>query len=654
MFARNKVVITQVAPQVEGGRFACKRIIGDEVEVQADVFTDGHDHIAVSLLFRKETEQAWQEKEMQHLGNDRWMAAFCADSLGVYYYTIHAWVNAFETWLDDVQKKAQAGVDCGQDIAAVKLMIRQALDHAKDARLQKKYEPLLQCPTEAELLAFLADNELKGLMRNSYPNKQHVTVYDKELSVIVEPRLAQFSTWYELFPRSCSSLKGAHGTLKDCIEWVRDIAGMGFDVLYLPPIHPIGTSNRKGKNNQLDVKSDDPGSPWAIGAKEGGHKAIHPQLGDFTDFRDLVEKAKKHGVHIAMDIAFQCSPDHPYITEHPEWFLHRPDGTIKHAENPPKKYEDIVPFNFETDHYKELWQELASIVFFWIEKGVTCFRVDNPHTKPFLFWQWLITEVKAKHPEVIFLSEAFTRPKVMDRLAKLGFSQSYTYFTWRYTKHELARYVLDVTSAEKAEYFRPNFWPNTPDILPVDLQYDGQATFMTRLILASTLSSNYGLYGPPYERMQNDAIKDTEEYADAEKYEVKHWDKSEQLPLKELMTKINFIRRKNPALQKTNNLKFYEISNSKLLCYAKFASESLLIVVCMDPYEVQSGIVKIPMDELGLPKEQSYRVHELLQDRRLIWEGDEMQVTIDPKILPARIFKIQTPIRREKGFEYFM
>ncbi len=654
MFARNKVVITQVSPEVEGGRFACKRIIGDEVEVCADAFTDGHDHVAVTLLYRKEGEKIWREEIMQSQGNDRWKAVFCVDSLGTYQFTVHAWIDSFETCQEDLHKKAISGVDVAQDIATAKQMIRRALDHAKDGTLQKKYELLLQCQSQDELLEVVLDKELHSIMRSSYPNKQWVTEYDKELSVVVEPRLAQFSTWYELFPRSCSAKKSIHGTFKDCMGWVEDVASMGFDVLYLPPIHPIGISHRKGKNNQLKVERDDPGSPWAIGSKDGGHKAIHPQLGKFDDFAELVAHAKKHGVHIAMDIAFQCSPDHPYITEHPEWFLHRPDGTIKHAENPPKKYEDIVPFNFETDQYKELWQELASILFFWIDKGITCFRVDNPHTKPFLFWEWLIKEVKTKHPEVIFLAEAFTRPKVMNRLAKLGFSQSYTYFTWRYTKNELMRYILDITSKEKADYFRPNFWPNTPDILPVDLQYDGQAIFMIRLILAATLSSNYGLYGPPYERMQNKAVKNTEEYVDAEKYEIKYWDRSESLPIKDLMKRVNHIRRHNPALQKTNNLKFCEISSNKLVCYAKFASESLLIVVCMDPHEVQSGVLKIPMDELGLPKEQSYRVHELLQDRRLIWEGDEVAITIDPKILPARIFKIQTPMRREKGFEYFM
>ncbi|MBS0655831.1 MAG: alpha-1,4-glucan--maltose-1-phosphate maltosyltransferase, partial [Verrucomicrobia bacterium] len=469
------------------------------------------------------------------------------------------------------------------------------------------------------------------------------------LSVIVEPPLAQCSAWYELFPRSCSAHPHTHGTFKDCMAWLPRIAAMGFDIVYLPPIHPIGSSFRKGKNNRLKATRKDPGSPWAIGSNEGGHTSIHPLLGTEEEFEALVDTAKECGMQIAMDLAFQCSPDHPYIKEHPDWFSYLPDGTIKHAENPPKKYEDIVPFNFDTDHYMALWQELLHICLYWIDKGIRCFRVDNPHTKPFAFWQWLIERVKEKYPEVIFLSEAFTRPKVMDWLAKIGFSQSYTYFTWRYTKKELIKYVSEITEKEVSEYFRPNFWPNTPDILPYDLQYYGQPAFMTRLILAATLSSNYGVYGPPFEQMVRDATGDVEEYANAEKYEIKFWDHSRPNSICDLMTKLNTIRRLHEALQKTNNITFYETGNSQLLYYTKSGPELLLIVVNLDPVHTQSARIPVPYES-----EQSYRVHELLEDHHYIWEEKTVEVTIDPRVLPARIYKILTPLARETKFEYYM
>ena len=445
--ARNRVILADLCPHVDEGRFAIKRIVGDEVIVEVDAFCDGHDLIACKLCFKNEKDEGWKELFMQPIGNDRYQGAFTCETLGTYYYTVHAWVDHFKTWQADIKKKKAAGVEYSQDFQTGLELIQVALlDEAKEI-------------TSPE------DENLAKRMSDLYPNKKWVTKH-QIYSCQVEPRLAGFSAWYELFPRSASFKPNSHGTLLDVINLLDSIAAMGFDVLYLPPIHPIGSSFRKGKNNSLHAASGDYGSPWAIGSKDGGHKAIHPLLGTISDFEELVKEAKKRNIYIAMDIAFQCSPDHPYLNEHPEWFSHRPDGSIKHAENPPKKYEDIIPFNFETVAYKELWHELASILFFWIEKGITVFRVDNPHTKPLRFWQWLIAEVKRKFPQVIFLSEAFTRPKVMHHLAKVGFSQSYTYFTWRYTKGEMTRFIQELIQKNVSEYFRPNLWTNTPDILP--------------------------------------------------------------------------------------------------------------------------------------------------------------------------------------------
>ncbi len=574
--ARNRVVLSDLTPQVDGGRFAIKRIIGDEVVVEIDAFCDGHDSPTCLLLWKKEAEADWNKVPMEPIGNDRYRAAFQCETLGTYLYTVQGLVS--KEWVTE----------------------------------------------------------------------------DVEYSCVVEPRLAGFSAWYELFPRSCADTPNRHGTFQDVIKLLDEIAQMGFDVLYLPPIHPIGSSFRKGRNNSLQAEKEDHGSPWAIGSSDGGHKAIHPLLGTMDDFEQLVKEAKERDISLALDIAFQCSPDHPYLKEHPEWFKKGPDGKIKHAENPPKKYEDIVPFNFESDEIDALWSELLSIVLFWVERKVTVFRVDNPHTKSFIFWKWLIEEVKRKNPEVIFLSEAFTRPKVMHHLAKAGFSQSYTYFTWRYTKGEMTRFITELTGENVREYFRPNLWTNTPDILPIDLQYDSKAAFMIRLILAATLSSNYGIYGPPFERLLNAPLGESEEYRDAEKYEVKYWNANDEMPLKALMTKLNRIRRTNPALQKSANIRFYDTSSPTLLCFAKFASVSLFIVVAMNPFEAVSCTIKIPLDDLGIKRDSSYRMHELLEDRHIIHEGDELSVTIDPKVMPCRIYKIQTPMRREKGFEYFM
>jgi starch synthase (maltosyl-transferring) len=492
---------------------------------------------------------------------------------------------------------------------------------------------------------------------NQYPDKKFAVSHPKELHAWVDRGKALFSTWYELFPRSCSKDPNRHGTFEDCERLLPEIATMGFDILYLPPLHPIGRVNRKGRNNVLENNPDDVGSPWAIGSKEGGHKAVHPQLGALGDFERLIVKAKDHGIEVAMDLAFQCSPDHPYMKEHPEWFRWRPDGTVQFAENPPKRYEDIIPLNFETEKWQELWEELKSIVLFWIEKGVRIFRVDNPHTKPFSFWEWLIKEIKEKYPDVIFLSEAFTRPTVMYRLAKLGFTQSYTYFSWRNTKRELMEYLTELSKTEGREYFRPNFWPNTPDILPEYLQYGGRPAFMIRLVLAATLSSSYGIYGPAFELCINEALSGKEEYLHSEKYEIKHWDRESPGHLRDFIARVNRIRKENVALQTTWNLRFYEVDNDALLFYGKAThdlSNIILMVVNLDPFHTQNGWVRVPIEELGLDAHQPYLVHDLLSDDKYIWQGETNYVELNPQVLPANIFRVRKRLKRETDFDYFV
>ena len=474
----------------------------------------------------------------------------------------------------------------------------------------------------------------------------------------VERAKARFSAWYELFPRSFASTPGAHGTLRDCMDRLPYVAGMGFDVLYLPPIHPIGNSFRKGKNNTLAAGADDVGSPWAIGAKEGGHKAIHPQLGSLADFKRLVAEAKKFDIEIALDIAFQCTPDHPYVTEHPEWFRKRPDGSIQYAENPPKKYQDIYPLDFECENWQELWNELKSVILFWCEQGVRIFRADNPHTKAFPFWEWVIGGVKKDYPDALFLAEAFTRPKVMYRLAKLGFSQSYTYFAWRNTKSELIQYFTELAQTEVSDFFRANLWPNTPDILTEYLQFGGRPAFMTRLVLAAMLGASYGIYGPAFELCENVPREPgSEEYLNSEKYEIKHWDLEKPDSLRELIARVNRIRRENPALHSDRSLRFYPIDNPEILCFGKRTedlSNVIVVAVNLDPHHTQSGWVELPSEELGLDPQQTFQMHELLTDARYLWQGKRNYIQLDPNSVPAQIFHVRPRIRREQDFDYFM
>jgi starch synthase (maltosyl-transferring) len=501
MSGPRRAVIESVSPEVHGGRFAVKRVVGEQVDVAADVFGDGHDRVACDLLYRQESESDWRRVAMTPIGNDRWQARFVVEALGRYVYTIAAWVDHFETWRGDLKRRFKARQDLALHLKVGEQLIRAAVPRAPDtdaARLAQWADAVAVQADMRRAYELTRDEEIAALMRR-HPAPELVSTCGTEFPVVVEPERARYSTWYELFPRSCSPTPMAHGTLRDCAARLPYVADMGFDVLYLPPIHPIGTSFRKGRNNATEAQPGDVGSPWAIGAAAGGHKSIHPDLGTMDDFRFLVQRAREHGIEIALDLAFQCTPDHPYVAQHEDWFLKRPDGSIQYAENPPKKYQDIYPFHFDGADWRGLWEELKSIVDFWIAEGVSIFRVDNPHTKAFGFWEWMIAEVRRSHPDTIFLAEAFTRPRVMHRLAKLGFSQSYTYFTWRNTKQELIAYFTELTQHESREYFRPNLWPNTPDILNEYLQFGGRPAFVTRLVLAATLGANYGIYGPAFE-----------------------------------------------------------------------------------------------------------------------------------------------------------
>ena len=653
-----RVLIEHVQPEIEEGIYPIKRVIGEEVVVEADIFADGHDAVSSCLLYRPSSSNTWKEVPMKCIENDRWTGAFTVEEIGLYYYSVTGWINHFKTWQSSLKKKYSAGQDITIDlkigIALIEENVKKA--SASDRRQLNEYRDALSNAAREQAVSISLDEKLSELV-DSYTRPELSSRYEKELTVVVDRKKALFSAWYECFPRSTAPESGRHGTFADCEKLLAEIARMGFDVLYFPPIHPIGKTNRKGKNNALVAEPGDEGSPWAIGSDEGGHKAVHPKLGTIKDFERLVQKAKEFDIEIAMDLAFQCSPDHPYVKEHPEWFKWRPDGTIQYAENPPKRYEDIVPINFETDQWQDLWEELKTVVMFWIQRGVRIFRVDNPHTKPFRFWEWLIRGTKEVCPEVIFLAEAFTRPKVMHALGKVGFTQSYTYFTWRNTKREFLDYLTELLKTQVREYFKPNFWTNTPDILPEHIQYGGKPVFIMRLILAATLSSNYGIYGPPFELCVNEALPDKEEYLNSEKYEVRQWDWDSPGSIKEWIARINRIRKENPALQTTWNVHFFEADNDYLFCYGKATqdfSNILLVVVNLNPFHTQSGWIKIPLSTLGIDPKQPYLVHDLLSDDKYIWQGESNYVEINPLISPAHIFRVRKRLKQETDFDYFM
>jgi starch synthase (maltosyl-transferring) len=637
---RRRVVIEGVSPAVDGGQFPARRVAGDVVELEADIFADGHDVLAAVVLVRHVTETQATELRMQQLFNDRWRAEVTLDRTGVWYFTVEAWVDHFQTWLRDLKKRGGADLEVQKQIGLA--MIRAAVARAR-GRDAKRLERFLAVDDPEDF----ESAELRDLMwRNA--ERRFVTRTGCEYAIEVDRRKAAFSTWYELFPRS-------FGTFRDVEAQIPRLAKMGFDVLYLPPIHPIGKTFRKGKNNKVGADAYDVGSPWAIGSDEGGHTGIHPQLGTIADFRNLCAVADAHGLEVALDIAFQASPDHPWTRKHRQWFLERPDGTIQYAENPPKKYQDIYPFHFESDDWQSLWNELRDVFLYWVGEGVRIFRVDNPHTKPLPFWQWCIAEVKRVEPDVLFLAEAFTRPKIMYWLAKAGFSQSYTYFAWRNTKREIIDYFETLTRPPVRDFFRPNAWPNTPDILTEYLQYGGRPAFVVRLILAATLSASYGIYGPAFERMQHIAREPgSEEYLDSEKYEVKHWGISED-DLSELITVVNRVRRENPALQQNDSLAFHETDNEEILCYSKSVGENVVVsVVNLDPHNTQAGWIELDLEKLDLGGGRPFQAHDLMTGARHMWHGGRNYVQLNPHVIPAHIFKIRRKVRSERDFEYFL
>jgi starch synthase (maltosyl-transferring) len=651
----SRVVIESVQPEVDGGRFPIKRTVAEEVVVTADIHADGHDVLAAVLRYRAADDAEWQEVSMEEEGNDRWAGRFTVSRMGRYEYTVQAWVDRFASWRKDLSKKVEAGQDVASDLLEGAEFIRQTGRRTRGADadwLRERAEAIAQpgAPRTEQAL----DPRL-GSMMAQYADRAGSTSY-RTLGVVVEHERARYGAWYELFPRSCSPEPGRHGTFRDLEARLPYVAAMGFDVLYLPPIHPIGRSFRKGPNNSLVCGPNDPGSPWGIGSAEGGHTAVHSELGTLDDFDRLVAAAARHSLEVALDIAWQCSPDHPYVREHPEWFRHRPDGTIKYAENPPKKYQDIYPLNFECDDWQGLWQELKDVILFWIGHGVHIFRVDNPHTKPFRFWTWLIREVQEQHPDTVFLSEAFTRPKVMRYLAKCGFSQSYTYFTWRNTKWELTEYLTELTQTEVREYMRPNLFANTPDILHEYLQHGGRAAFQVRLVLAATLAASYGIYGPPFELCESRAVRQgSEEYLDSEKFQLCQWDLDRSGNIRDFITRINQIRRENPALHRNWNLRFYPIDNDQLLCYGKTTPDNIILVaVNLDPHHTQAGFVQVPLADLGAGPGETYQLHDLISDARYLWHGERNFIRLAPQVCPAHVFRVRRRLKTERDFDYFM
>ena len=669
---RTRVIIERVEPEIDGGRFPIKRVPGESVSVEADIYTDGHDAVSAVIRYRDAGEQQWHETPMHFVVNDRWAGEFTVRNIGTAHYTILAWVDHFKGWSRDFARRLVADRDpdntIPQEIPLQReigaRLVDDAAEHApaEESGSLASFARRLRDPHEDPDIGL--DPLLAELMFRAAP-RRYATRYSDELSIAVDRMRARFSTWYELFPRSMSPVENQHGTLKDVEDVLPRLADMGFDVVYLPPIHPIGREHRKGPNNAappvdnptLYYDQGHPGSPWAIGSEEGGHKAIHPELGTLDDFKRLVRTARELGIDIALDLAYQCAPDHPYVKEHPDWFRLRPDGTIQYAENPPKKYQDIYPFDFETEDWENLWDELESIIRYWIDTGVRVFRVDNPHTKSFRFWEWTINRLKAEYPELIFLSEAFTRPKVMHYLAKLGFTQSYTYFAWRNTGWELTEYMMELTRTEQAEFFRPNFWPNTPDILTEFLQLDGRPAFMQRLVLAGTLTASYGIYGPAYELQENEpAFSGSEEYLHSEKYEIRQRDLEQPASLKDFIARVNHIRHDNRALQSNGSITFHPVENENLLVYSKHTPELdniMLMVVNLDPQHTQSGWVDVPLDLFDIDEHHGYLVEDLLNDHSYLWHGSRNYVELNPLITPAHIFRVRRRMRTERDFDYY-
>jgi starch synthase (maltosyl-transferring) len=640
------VVIENLQPLLDGGDYPIKRIVGEDLAAEADIFKDGHDVVAAVLKWRVVGKRAWRETPMSFVDNDRWHGVCTLYDEAIHEYTVEAWTDTFRSWQFEFAKKFEAGISALQSealegAALVAAAARRARDRADRARLGE-FSEQMSAATNSEIYAIAKSAELEVLMA-TYPDCSDATQYGPAPRVIVERSAALFGAWYEFFPRSAGGRGDGGSTFRDCLARVDDAKAMGFDVIYFPPIHPIGHTNRKGRNNAVTSEPGDPGVPWAIGSDAGGHKTVEPSLGTLADFDWLQKEVRKRGMEIALDFAINCSPDHPYVKEHPDWFYKRPDGTIKYAENPPKKYEDIYPLNFRCENWRELWAEMKSVVLFWAERGVRIFRVDNPHTKPVAFWEYLIRGVREKYPDAIFLAEAFTRPKMMKALAKAGFNQSYTYFTWRNSKQELIEYFTELTQTEMSEYFRPNLWPNTPDILPFVLQEGGRTTFMIRVLLAATLSPLYGIYSG-YELCENEALPGREEYLDSEKYQFKERDWNAPGNIKAWISRLNKIRKQNRALQLYTNLRFHNAENEAVLFYSKMTAARdniILVLVNLDPFRKQNSFVDVPVEQFGQMESDEYRVQDLLSGATYTWRGQRNYVELDPKVQPAHIFLVR-------------
>ncbi len=680
---RRRVAVESVWPEVDCGRFPAKRIAGETVTVEADAFTDGHDAIRCVLLHRKEDESGWSESDMEPLGNDRWRGSFPAEGLGLHRFTVEAWVDDFETWRRDFEKRREAGQGLAVPLEVGARLVEAAAaraaaagETADAAAMEERAAGLRAAATEPDPAPAgpagsddsdsdaaepapdhpALDPELADRVAR-HPDRAHATRYARELRIWADRPRARFGAWYEFFPRSTGPA-GEHGTFETAAEFLPYVAEMGFDVVYLPPIHPIGTTFRKGANNAVTAEPGEPGSPWAIGAAEGGHTAIHPELGTLEEFRAFRERAEALGLEVALDVAFQTSPDHPWVEAHPEWFRHRPDGTIQYAENPPKKYQDIYPLHFEGEEWSELWDALEGVFRFWIEQGVRIFRVDNPHTKPFAFWEAAIGSIRADHPDTIFLAEAFTRPRVMYRLAKLGFTQSYTYFAWRDHKAELEAYARELATPPVSDFFRPAFWPNTPDILTERLQTGGRGAFMARLVLAAALSPTYGIYGPAYELMESAPREPgSEEYLNSEKYQIRDWDLKRSDSLRHFIGRVNRIRRDHPALHHSGNVTFHPTDNDRLIAWSRRSPDGrdvVLAVVNLDPHHVQTGWVELDLPALGLEPDEPFQAHDMLGGSRYLWRGSRNYVELNPGVVPAHLIRPVRRARTERDFEYFL
>ena len=638
MLNQKRVVIENVLPQLDGGQFFIKRILNQDISVTADVFSDGHDVMEAVVQFKHESDKKWSEMRMNQNPNDAFDATFKVEKQGYYSYFVEAWVDYALNWQYGIGKKIA-------DNQHVKSELLEGIEYLKPlltkvSAADKKYltdlSKIFADENQYDKAIIIAvSNDLKTIFKN-YPAKI-LANQSAELQVYVDRKKALFSTWYEFFPRSASRQADKHGTFADCEKLLPRVAQMGFDTLYFPPIHPIGEVNRKGVNNATNANAGDVGSPWGIGSQYGGHKATHPELGTIKEFKSLVKSAKKLGIEVAMDFALQCAPDHPYVKEFPQWFKWRPDGTVQYAENPPKKYQDILPIYYETSDWKNLWKELLDAALFWVEQcDIKVFRVDNPHTKPFYFWGWLIAEIKKKHPDVLFLAEAFTRPKIMNELAKQGFTQSYTYYTWRNTKAELQEYVIELSQTSQKEFFRPNFWPNTPDINPYALQGAPEATYLQKYFLAATLSSSVGIYGPVFEFMISDAIPGKEEYHDSEKYQRQLWNWEHQNKITHLISIINNIRKEQESLQQTNNIEFLETQSDQVMAYYKWddSKQNETLMICsLDAYYAKQTMVKMPFN-------QPIRVTDLITGNSYIWDKEWNFVELHPT-LPFHLFKIE-------------